>query len=279
MKFTIIDKDGELKDEIVTRIGTIADGGWHYFCADLYSAYQFLAQDFRSTKSMLKIHSVILSPVNQNSLIDTVSVRKQAPDSYDHSSLILTRRLIPSFEINRGSFVVSNNKVEDINTITIVYENGNCIPIKKTMAFTANAPLAAINRISATSPPVTGTFSLSWNGKSIENIDSMIEAHNLKQMLESVEGFETVDIVRSKNCLGYKWSIKWKNGGLKQDITIMTNALSGDNPQIKATTTQLGGAVFNPVPGSMLRTSILILILMIQHGLFVKVRKLTRLTF
>lgn len=44
----------------------------------------------------------------------------------------------------------------------------------------------------------------------------------MKNYLESLKDFGSVSVDRSKDCSGYKWNIKWTNGGDKPQLTIVT---------------------------------------------------------
>ena len=71
------------------------------------------------------------------------------------------------------------------------------------------------------SPPVTGSFDLSWNGQDINEILSNISESNLGQVMQSVKNAGFLNVVRSKDCAGYKWNLKWGNGGYKPPFTVI----------------------------------------------------------
>ena len=70
------------------------------------------------------------------------------------------------------------------------------------------------------SPPVTGSFDFSWNGQDINEILSNISDSNLGQFMQSFKNAGFLNVVRSKDCAGYKWNMKWNNGGFKPPITV-----------------------------------------------------------
>ena len=43
----------------------------------------------------------------------------------------------------------------------------------------------------------------------------------MRNYLESLKDFGSVNIERSKDCSGYKWGIKWINGGDKAQLKIV----------------------------------------------------------
>ena len=102
------------------------------------------------------------------------------------------------------------------------------------------------------SPPVTGTFDVSWNGATISGIKADASENDFANLFQSNTGFLTVK--RTKDCAGYKWNVKWVNGGNKPAMSIASSSLQGNNANILARDVQDGGALFNPILSNMLRT-------------------------
>lgn len=44
---------------------------------------------------------------------------------------------------------------------------------------------------------------------------------DLTRLFQSVQGFGFVDITRSNDCAGYKWTTKWLTGGDKPPLTVI----------------------------------------------------------
>ena len=42
----------------------------------------------------------------------------------------------------------------------------------------------------------------------------------MKYSLESLDGMGKLTVVRTKDCAGYKWNIRWNNGGVQPPITV-----------------------------------------------------------
>ncbi len=61
-------------------------------------------------------------------------------------------------------------------------------------------------------------------------------------------------MTRSKDCSGYKWTIKWLNGGDKDTLNISANNLLGSRVAISVIRLSDGGASFSPIQGDFLRT-------------------------
>ena len=106
----------------------------------------------------------------------------------------------------------------------------------------------------AASPPVTGNFDLSWDGNTLSSIASNIEESELTALLQSIPSFGNAQVTRSKDCSGYKWTVKWLSGGDKPALTIAANNLLGSNVAIVANGVEDGGAVFQPIQADFLRT-------------------------
>ena len=221
----------------------------------MYMAYLFSSRDSLNSQASLKLYEVNISPYNSDTLIDVVTVRKTPPPSYNHQSLIDSRRIIPSFQYKPSTFLVEKTKSNGVNSIKVSFKTSGCLTDLKPIEFIGYSdPSAAIVRTSTASARVTGTFDLAWNGNFLRNIDASISAYNLTALIQSLNGFGSVSVVRSKDCYGYKWNVKWSSGGKKIPFTIDNNALIGDSVTINAIVKKTGGLNFNPVPGVMLRS-------------------------
>jgi len=109
-------------------------------------------------------------------------------------------------------------------------------------------------RVSAASPPVTGHFDLAWNGHTLGQLAANLSAGDLALLLESIPGFGRNQVTRSKDCAGFKWRVRWENGGDKLPLTVARHSLLGESVAISARKYQQGGVNFSPIRGEMLRT-------------------------
>ncbi len=57
----------------------------------------------------------------------------------------------------------------------------------------------------------------------LEGISADITSTGLKNFLESLKDIGSINVQRSKDCAGYKYNIKWLNGGDKQPIAVNLN--------------------------------------------------------
>ncbi|CAF0756351.1 unnamed protein product [Brachionus calyciflorus] len=225
----------------------IADSKWHYTCVDLHAG---LKPEVSKTSGFLNMASITSSVGDV--LIDAVTVRRNQPLDYQSPALIDKRRIFPNLQIYPSSLSV----IKDRNvSLSINYKTVNCsndldiVTIRQDISGIFN-----ISRTSEASPPVKGNFDLSWNDQSLSDIPADITEYSLKSTLESVRNFGRVSVQRSKDCSGYKWRVKWIDGGDKPSLTISNSSLNGINPVIGASNIQDGGAKFYPLLDDILRT-------------------------
>ena len=142
-------------------------------------------------------------------------------------------------QINQNKLLISyrpNNC--SYNLKPIVVRQKNLTPIK----------------VSSASQPVTGLFSLQWNGQELDKIPANVSEKELANYLQSLAGFGQSNVIRSKDCSGYKWRVKWVDGGNKDSIKVDSSSLLGESPKIKAITNQDGCVKFYPLADNFLRT-------------------------
>ena len=95
-----------------------------------------------------------------------------------------------------------------------------------------------------------------FGGQTYSAIPVDISTADLAVRLQSSPQFGFLNIVRSRDCTGYSYTIEWvANGGAKTAISI-TNAgsVTPVGTTVNAVRVQPGGAVFKPLSGDMTRT-------------------------
>ncbi|CAF0710276.1 unnamed protein product [Brachionus calyciflorus] len=224
----------------------IADFQWHYECVDLLIP---ALKDIRSSLLFMK-QLKFPSSVGADVLIDVVSIRKTLPFKHMDQSLVTSRRVYPSIQIFPNTLTVQ----KDNNSIKFSYRPNNCSSNLNLIQIRQASANIIISRTSQSSPPVTGSFDLAWNGQSLRNIPSNVSENVLKDYIDSLKNFGSSNIIRSKDCAGYKWSIKWLNGGDKSDFSISSSSLSGNGPTIAINKIQDGAVLFYPLLDDILRT-------------------------
>lgn len=112
-----------------------------------------------------------------------------------------------------------------------------------------------MSTIHAGTPPVTGTFHLTFENRTIYNISASSSSADLKNLLESYLPNEGLfDVTRTGNCAGYLWNIKWTQRG--GDLSLMSSDgrnLSGNNASVSVLPQTDGGVWMRSLRGDMLQ--------------------------
>ncbi|XP_072034192.1 fibrocystin-L-like [Amphiura filiformis] len=113
------------------------------------------------------------------------------------------------------------------------------------------AVLFNVKRLESASPPVTGSFTLKWNGKQVQ-VPANADAKKMKRQIERL-GTGIVAVVRSGQCSGYAWDVEWTSrGGSQPLIQVDDSQLSGNNVKVVVYRHQ-EGAYLGIIPGEFLR--------------------------
>lgn len=113
----------------------------------------------------------------------------------------------------------------------------------------------SISRLYFGTPPVTGTFDLTFEDHTIYNISSSIEPTSFENLLEQhLPNEGAFDIDRKGDCSGYSWSIEWtERGGDRPLMTTDNSRLLGHMVDIAVSTVVDGGVWIRAFRGDMLR--------------------------
>ena len=112
-----------------------------------------------------------------------------------------------------------------------------------------------VTRIAAGSPPVTGSFSIMFDGQLISSeVPAQMMEEGMKDLLESALPDEgTLDVVRGGTCAGYTWTVKWASrGGDRPSLQVNASNLIGIETSVEAETTLDGGVWMRPIRDDML---------------------------
>lgn len=77
-----------------------------------------------------------------------------------------------------------------------------------------------ISKLNSASPSVTGSFDLAWNNQVISGINASVSESSLRDYLQSLKGIGSLNVQRSKDCAGFKYRVKWVDGGDKLPISV-----------------------------------------------------------
>lgn len=118
-----------------------------------------------------------------------------------------------------------------------------------------NSTTVEVEQEAVGSPPVTGTFDLSFQGNTINNISVDVTNDRMKEILE--EGFPDeggFNVLRYGSCSGYRWRVEWTNKGGDQPLmTTNDSKVEGVNAAIRVNMIVDGGVYIRPFRGDMLR--------------------------
>ena len=102
---------------------------------------------------------------------------------------------------------------------------------------------------------MTGSFDLSFNGRTIRSIPVNVTADEMEKMLETgfpdQGGFE---VTHSDACEGFEWKVKWANKGGDQPLmTVNDSNVEGLNASVTVRASVDGGVYIRPFRADMLR--------------------------
>lgn len=101
---------------------------------------------------------------------------------------------------------------------------------------------------------MTGFFNLSWNGFNLR-VDAQITELDLAALLkDTLPGFGDSTVERTRDCSGYKWRVKFVEGGDKEQMEVGNSELLGESVTISSSQIRRGGVRFYPITGDFLRT-------------------------
>ena len=53
-----------------------------------------------------------------------------------------------------------------------------------------------------------------------KDIPANVTADALEKYMQSIKDIGTLQIIRSGDCAGYNWNVRWNNGGTKEQIKV-----------------------------------------------------------
>jgi len=167
---------------------------------------------------------------------------------------LATRRLFPTLQAHSATTLLITRPTNA--SLTIALRPANCTSdlaeFQLANAYSSSAP--TMTRASAASPPVSGTFSLAYGPHTLANIPADVSAKDLLALLQTIPGFGDAQVTRTKDCAGFRWTVKWLTGGQKPALTVSSSSLVGNSASVAASVSQVGGALFKPIQDDMMRT-------------------------
>lgn len=117
--------------------------------------------------------------------------------------------------------------------------------------------MGQVNSISNASKPISGTYSIMFDGQVYSSIPSSVTGSNLANILQSFSNFGYVNVNRTGECYRYEYTIQWLVNGNQPIISIFNSSLiQPPNTPITVSLIRDGYALqlFYPIPNDLLRT-------------------------
>ncbi len=150
----------------------ISKNRWHYICADITAS---LSLYYSNNPSGLNLRGAYVYPQSNGMYIDSVSIKSQLPINYGDTYIETTRRIFPPIQYLNNSLTVTKlqgaSTVSPKNKVMISFKVRNCMVSLPSFTLVNSFPSnnAVMIKTSSASPPVTGTFTLMWNGQTLSS--------------------------------------------------------------------------------------------------------------
>jgi len=243
---------------------------WKYRCIDVYQT--ILDMHSGVAISDIQIWYIKLYPFDMSKdwFIDTISIGSAevlAEDQVAHVNKMILRpsrwsvkdvAVTGDFASSYAVEITARDCADDFPFIKVhggtASESGSTSTITST-----NWPSAAqveVTRVATASPPVTGTFSLDYDGETVSGLRAGMSAESFKAKLESLSNMKGMGVTFDGHCSAGTWTVKWlTHAGDHPEMTVNdASGLVGDNVAVAVTTEQDGGLYLDPIPGDMFQT-------------------------
>uniref|UniRef100_K1QFR0 Fibrocystin-L n=1 Tax=Magallana gigas TaxID=29159 RepID=K1QFR0_MAGGI len=200
---------------------------WKYTCFDILSALS----SFTSNGQSFKIQYIELSRAG-DVFVDEVYIG-QGPSTLDQENVNLLRMkpVMPNghrIHYTQGA----DTTVPPVYSVDITFfplECGHDFPLLSVVPEQTNALKVEVERLSAASPPVTGTFTLTFEGQESVAISPSVTGEELKEILmTSVPNMGEVYTYRHGDCANFDLSIAFLSRPAGSDIVITGSGLSAN---------------------------------------------------
>ncbi|XP_062600839.1 fibrocystin-L-like [Saccostrea cucullata] len=225
---------------------------WKYTCFDMLTALTNLVTDGQ----LFRVHYIKASR-SGDVYIDEVYIGN-GPTTNDQENVNLLR-LKPvkpnGHVIHRTEGVVTSNAppVFSVDITFIPLECGYDFPLLSAVPGQVNALIVTVERLHAASPPVTGTFKLSYGGTESSAISPTVTGEEFKEiLLSTIPTMGEIYTYKHGDCANFDLSVAFlsKPGDLAE--IQYTSQLSGENVAIEIETVVNGKLNLDPIQGDML---------------------------
>ncbi|CAG2205079.1 unnamed protein product [Mytilus edulis] len=228
--------------------------GWHYTCIDMLSELK----SARPTIAYFWVRKVQVYKLGsaKQFYIDDVYIGREAvlTNSTDVNFFRMTPAKPNSAFIESVSVASPSTGVYDITLVP--HDCGSDFPLfKKIAGQVRSGGSISVTRTQPASPPITGSFSVTFNSKTKAGISYDMDEAQLTTMLETIEGIGNVKVTRTGVCSNFDITIAYESlPGDQAEIIVDASTLFGKDVAAVVTTIQDGGLWYDPIPGDMLRT-------------------------
>ncbi|KAK3587658.1 hypothetical protein CHS0354_042441 [Potamilus streckersoni] len=221
---------------------------WHYECVNMYT---WLTSKHGGLSFVLEKVSVERDLDTMDIFIDMLTISLQETTS-DYAEI----------NLQRLQAAKPNGALIDTVTVTSTSAGVYSIDLKPFdcgngfQLFTlTNSQASVVSRITAASPPVTGTINVTFNGTTKSGINITLEVAEMKKELESIPNIGSLLVRKEGNCANFDLIITLNSlPGNQEQLQVDASQLRGLDPSLVVLTDWDGGAWYNPIPGDMLRT-------------------------
>lgn len=224
---------------------------WKYTCFDILSALS----SFISNGQSFKIQYIELSRAG-DVFVDEVYIG-QGPGTLDQENVNLLRMkpVMPNghrIHYTQGA----DTTVPPVYSVDITFfplECGHDFPLLSVVPEQTNALKVEVERLSAASPPVTGTFTLTFEGQESVAISPSVTGEELKEILmTSVPNMGEVYTYRHGDCANFDLSIAFLSRPGDLETIQFSSQLSGNEVSMTVETVADGSLTLDPIQGDML---------------------------
>ncbi|KAK7468036.1 hypothetical protein BaRGS_00036740, partial [Batillaria attramentaria] len=180
-----------------------------------------------------------------NAFIERVTVTGSAGDYTISLYPYLCGNTFRLFEV-QGSRVSGNNGTGSNSATLSMSSGGKQLSVE-------------VTRQTRASPPIGGTFTVSFNGQTSQAItvtpDLESEVDVVRDKLSLIQGLGDVDVTFNGNCAAFSYTVTMATkAGNQNEMTIGATRLTGNSVTTSVITEQDGSLWYRPIPGDMLST-------------------------
>ncbi|XP_035665207.1 fibrocystin-L-like [Branchiostoma floridae] len=219
-----------------------ANEEWQYTCLDLQDMFATARPD--ATNVIVKELRFDSTSADSDFFIDNLFIGKAEPMAPGDVADGIRQAAMPN------DVVIDEVQVETVaGGYSVSFVPFNCgynLPLMESQG--------GVTRQQAGSPPVQGTFDISFDGQT-SSVKAEATEEEMANKLKLDLGIEA-KVTLGGDCSGQIWEVEWNRaGGNQPQMELDGGSLTGDEVEIEVKTVDDGGLFFYEIPGSMTRTA------------------------